>query len=356
MWLSRNSPISSHSVLGYGALFKLIACVTNCFTDDTMSIQHLKEIVTYGSHEAIKHWLKISGIHPHTANNEADFYKLLDKHVASGKLTSDQLRRVALEIEEYSGKRVYLGKLSNYKTFGLRQMFENHLKLLGYGIDFEPVKARQLPSKPHLNYICWSTKEVRIGFSETHELLKPDRASMTLKYVPRTNLIIISAEPLTGLIKIMMDAQGDKHPHLATYRGQEIDGYVDFYKRKGLQLLGASEFRSVDLLKIATGIVRLGPTVFEETDALERTGHNSKQRTWSRSDVRDDPAYTAGTKVDGDKRVVEGLSGTWLPEGSDGRLHRKMWMHLSRREDMVQFPAHRLASEVEYAISRIREV
>jgi hypothetical protein len=321
-----------------------------------MTIQHLREIINYGTHEAIKHWLKISGIHPHTASNETDFYTLLDKHVGNGKLTSDQLRRVALEIEEYGGKRVYLGKLSNYKTFGLRQMFENHLKLLGHRIDFEPVKARQLPSKPYLNYIFWSTKEVRIGFSETHEILKQNLETMSLEFVPRTNLIIISAEPLTGFIKIMMDAEGRRHPHQTTYGGQVIDGYLGFYKNQALKLLGASEFRSIDLLKVASGINKLGPTVFEETHASERTGHNSKQSTWSRSDVRDDPAYTAGTKVDGDRRVIEGLSGTWLPEGSGGKLHRKMYMHLSRKEDMVQFPANHLASEVEYAISRIREI
>jgi len=321
-----------------------------------MSTRILREIISYGSHEAIKHWLKISGLRPYSAGNEADFYKLLEGHIASGKLRIDQLRRVALEIEEYGGKRVYLGKLSDYKTIGLRQRFENHLKLLGLRIDAEPVKAQQLPDKPHLNYIWWSSQEVRIGYSETHQFLKQDRANMTLEYVSRTNLITISAEPTTGLIKIMMDAPGDKHPHQPTFRGQELDGYELYYEKKALQLLGAAELRHLDLLKVADGIVKAGTTIFEETNADERTARNTRQRTWSRSDVRDDPAYAAGAKVDGDKRVVESLSGWWLPEGSDGRLHRKMWMHLSRKEDMVQFPANHLASEVEYVISRIREV
>ena len=321
-----------------------------------MSNERLREIINYGSHEAIKHWLKISGLKPHTASNDADFYKLLNKHIADGKLRIDQLRRLAIEIEEYGGKRVYLGKLSDYKIIGLRQRFENHLQTLRLGLDHEPVKARELPSKPHLNYICWSSQEVRIGYSETHEFLKQNRASMTLEYVPRTNLIIISANPSTGSIKIMMDAPGHKHPHQAILRGQEIDGYQLFYKKKALQILGASEFRPLNLLKVAEGIVKAGTTIFKEIDAYERTARNTRQRTWGQSDVRDDPAYAAGAKVDGDKRVVDSLSGWWLPEGSDKKLHRRMWMHLSRKEDMVQFPAHSLASEVEYAISRIREV
>jgi hypothetical protein len=203
-----------------------------------MSVKYLRDIISYGSREAIKHWLKISGIKPHTAGNEADFYKLLHGHIGSGKVRLDQLRRVALEIEEYGGKRIYLGKLSDYKTIGLRQRFENHLRLLGYGIDLEPVKAKELPSKPYLNYICWTQKEVRIGYSETHEFLKQNRASMTLEFVPRTNVIIISAEPSTGAIKIMMDAPGDKHPHLLAYRGMGVNGYEVFYKELALKLLG----------------------------------------------------------------------------------------------------------------------
>jgi hypothetical protein len=321
-----------------------------------MSLQYLKEIVSYGSREAIKHWLKVSGIHPHTASSETDFYKLLDRHIGSGKLRIDQLRKVALEIEEYGGKRVYLGKLSDYKTIGLRQRFENHLNLYGYKLSPEPVMAQKLPPKPHLNYICWSTKEVRIGYSETHEVLKTSRVTMTMEYVPRTNLVIISAEPITGFIKIMMDAPGDRHPHQVAYGGHEVDSYEAFYKKKALQLLGATEFRPLDLLKAAERIVKAGTTVFEETDAYERTARNSRQRTWSRSDVRDDPAYAAGAEVDGDKRVIESLSGWWLPEGPGGRLHRKVWMHLSRKEEMLQFPANLLASEVEYVVSRVREV
>lgn len=321
-----------------------------------MSVKYLRDIISYGTHEAVKHWLKISGIKPHTARNETEFYKLLDGHIGSGNVRIEHLRRLALEIEEYGGKRVYVGKLSDYKTIGLRQRFENHLKLLGYTIDPEPIKAKELPSKPHLNYVCWSSNEVRIGYSETHQIIKPNREKMTLEPVSQTNLIIISAEPATGFIKIMMDAPGERHPHQVSYRGEQIDGYEGFYKNTALKLLGASKFRSLDFLKVVDVIVKAGTTVFDERHSSELTARNTKQRNWARIDVRNDPAYAAGAKVDGDKRVVEGLSGWWLPEGSGGKLHRKMWMHLSRKEEMLQFPAHNLASEVEYAVSRIREV
>lgn len=321
-----------------------------------MTTPYIREIVSYGSREAVKHWLKIKGFHPHTAVGEANFYKLLDKHIVDGTLRIDELRRVALEIEEYGGKRVYLGKLSNHKTIQLRQSFENHLRDVRLRIDQEPVKAKRLPDKPHLNYICWTQSEVRIGYSETHQLLKQNRETMTLEWVPQTNLIVISAEPASGAIKILMDAPGQKHPHQATYAGQEINGYVAFYKNKASELLGAGEFRPLNLLKVVAGISKLDPTIFEETEALERTAHNRKQRIWGSSDVRDDPSYAAGARVDGDRRVVEGVSGWWLPQGSEKKLDRKVWMHVSTKEDMVHFPAHNLACEVDYAISRIRKI
>jgi hypothetical protein len=277
---------------------------------------HLKSLIHDGSHDAIKHWLKISGIHPHTATNVADFYALLQKHIGDGRVRISQLRSVALELEEYGGKRVYLGKLTNYKTIDLRQRFENHLKGLGLRLSPEPVEAKRLPPKPHRNYICWSPKEVRIGYSETHEFMKENRTEMTLEYERITNLVTISVEPATGSIKIMMDAPGDRHPHQRARRDDLTEGYVGFYKREALEILGASEFRPLDLQKAADRIAKSATKIFEETDALERTARNTKQRTWSRSEFRDDPAYAAGAKVDGDKRVVESLSGYWLPGGS----------------------------------------
>lgn len=318
--------------------------------------QYLSNIISYGSHQAIKHWLRISGIHPHTANNEANFYALLYKLVGEDKLRINQLRAVALELEEYGGKRIYLGKLSDYKTIGLRQRFVNHLQELGLELDDERKEPRRLTARPHLNYICWSPQEVRIGYSEKHEFIKPNRVTRSWDTVSRTNVIVISAQPSNGAVKIMMDTPGQTHPHQPASPRDDTEGYEEYYGHRALELLGAAEFRPINLVKVADGIKKAGTDVFEETDASERTSHNSRQRTWSRSDVRDDPAYNAAARVDGDRRVVESLSGYWLPAGSAGKLQRKVWMHLSMREQMVQFAANLLEREVEYAISRIRAI
>lgn len=317
-----------------------------------MSTQYLREIVGDVSHVAIRHWLKISSL-----RYTGDFFKLLNELIVKGDLRIEQLRRIVLEIEEYGAKRIYIGKLSNYrKNIGLKQAFENHLSSIGLRLSPEPVSAKKLPSRPTLNYIVWSPQEVRIGYSETHQFIRVSKASISIDTVPQTNLITISAEPSTGFMKIMMDAPGDKNPHQVPLDGRKIESYETFYQNKALQILGADQFRPLDLLRVAEGIVKPSPMIFDLTESDVRTSHNSRQRTWNRSDVRDDPVYTAGEKVDGEDRVHESLSGYWLPETSGGQLHRKLFMHLSRREGMVRFSADCLASEVEYAISRIREV
>lgn len=320
-----------------------------------MSTQHLREIIGDVSQEAVKQWLKISGL-KHSAGNEAEFYKLLDDLIGKGDLRIDQLRRLVIEIEEHRAKRVYLGKLINAKTIRLQQNFENHLNLLGLKLSPEPVKAKRLPSKPSLNYICWSPKEVRIGYSETHDFRKVSYATDTISWERETNIIAISAEPSTGFVKIFMDSPGQKHPHMVAYGARNMDEYVVFYKKRAVELLGATDFRPIDLEKASEGIVKARPKIFDPRDFHVLTSHNSLLRLKNRSDVRDDPVFDASEKADEEGRVHEGVMGFWLPEASEGRLRRKLFMQLSRREDMIRFDAECLASEAEYAISRIREV
>lgn len=319
-----------------------------------MNTQYLVDVVGDVSQEAIKHWLKINGL-KHSAGNKDAFYKLLHGLISTEQLRIERLRRLVLEIKEYREKRIYLGKLSNYKTIGLKQRFENHLNPLREKLSPEPVEAKALPSKPQLNYICWSPKEVRIGYSETHQFEKLNRATRMLETESRTNLIVISAEPSTGLIQIMMDAPGQEHQHIIEHAARKIDEYVTFYKNRAVDLLGADKFNPIDLRKVSEGIVRSRPKIFEPTDFHALSGHHSRYRISSRSDVTDDPVFDASEKADRD-RVHDGVSGFWLPEPSEGQLQRKLYMQLSVREDMIRFDAECLASEVEYAISRIRAV
>jgi len=319
-----------------------------------MNIETLKEIIGNVSHEAIKLWLKSWSLR-HSVSNEAEFYQLLIDLIADGKLRIGDLRTAVLQIEEYGGKRIYVGKLSNSKTIGLRERFLAHIKNKDLLLDQEPVRTRRSTSRPRLDYIYWSQQEVRIGYSETHKFDKLNKATRMLESEPHLNLITISAQPGTGFVKIMMDPQGHEHPHQATFRGDKPEGYIAFYRRMTSELLNA-EIRLIDLVKVADALVETKPPIFEPTDSSVLTSHNARHRISSRSDLRDEPVYTAGEKVDGDKWVREVLSGYWLAEPSEKQLHRKLFMQLSRKEEMIWFPADRLAGEVEYALSQIRQI
>ncbi len=320
-----------------------------------MKDEHIKKIVSFGHHEAIKHWLKINGIRPFTAATENDFYQLLLKHIGEGKLQYDQLRRLTLELNEYGQKRVYIGKLIDFKTIQLRQRFENHLKLSGENLSAIPERKLDKPARPHLDYICWSTQEVRIGYSETHSEEKPDKATRTWIKHEQTNYITISANPSSGAVSIIMDAPLETHPHQGTYRGEEVLGYLPYYRAKAIELLGVEDIKSLDFIKISKGIAH-DHERFERMRAVDLTKGNSRITTVRRGEVTKDPAYTAGEKVDGDQRVYEAFGGYWLPEGSGNGLQRRIYMNLNRQEEIVQFPGINLAREVEYAISRIRAI
>ncbi len=73
-------------------------------------------------------------------------------------------------------------------------------------------------------------------------------------------------------------------------------------------------------------------------------------------DVRDDPARQGAATADSQNWVFENLSGYWLPEPSEGRLQRELFMELRRKPAMIRFLADCLAIEVDYALSRIRAI
>lgn len=317
--------------------------------------KYLRDIVNYGHHEAIKHWLRITNVKPYSASTDVDFYNLVHRHVAAGNLRLERLRRLTLELNEYGRKRVYLGKLHSFDTIKLEQRFKNHLRSFDLTIDEIPQRKTELPSKPHLDYICWTPQEARIGFCETHEWDKPDRETRSWITVRRTNYITISAHAGNGTIALFMDAPGEKHPHQRTFRGDDVIGYVPYYVAKALEILGAHEFKDLDLLKVSRGIAN-HPELFRRKRSYDRTAHNSRVTTTSISDVTDDPAYTEGVKIDGRDRIYEGLGGHWLPKGSDKILQREIYMSLSHDEHMIEFPAFNLSDEIEYAISRIRSL
>ncbi|MEJ7615821.1 MAG: hypothetical protein WKF30_02345 [Pyrinomonadaceae bacterium] len=105
----------------------------------------------------IRHWLKVNGLQ-HSGSGAGDLYKLLDKHVEAGKISVNQLRQLVIEVEEHRNKRVYLGFLEGYKGLDSQKAFEKHIGSLNIRLSDEPKRGIIQPSKPTLNYVCWSPR------------------------------------------------------------------------------------------------------------------------------------------------------------------------------------------------------
>lgn len=323
---------------------------------DRIARQQLENIVGHVSQIAVKHWLRVSELE-YSAGNTDEFYQRLSKLLESGKLMIDDLQAAALEIEENGGKRVYLREFRNFEFLSDRERFRNHLNNQGLSLSDMPNRSIKTPPEPTLNYVFWSERHVRIKFSETHVNLDVDYESQ--QFIPRrvTKFALALMDSDSGFIQIRLDPASQVHIHKDTRTGQSDAGqYEQFYFNQFLNILGGQEFELCDLRDAAERLVNATPRVFRLPYELVRTGANSRQRYSSRTDVRDDPARQGAAAADSQNWVFENLSGYWLPEPSEGKLQRELFMELKRKPAMIRFLADCLADEVEYALSRIRAI
>lgn len=314
------------------------------------------ELLTDGvSQTAVKHWLKVNGLE-HTAQNTEEYYQRLAKLIEDEELTVEELREAVLEIQEYGGKRIYLRQLHGGKDFRLRRTFESQLNSLGMNLSATATKAVRLPSNPTLNYVTWSESQIRIKYSETHRRVEIDYETELPIATDLTKYIVIISDPQTGFTMVCLDPPEKIHPHRKYTRSRHIDPYEQKYLDKALEILGGSIFTPFNLNNVIAGLVSTDPRIFRLPHEFVITGDGLRQRNSSERDVRDHKAHVAGMSADSDDRTYEDLQGYWIPEQSGGQLHRELFMQLKRNTSMIRFLADCLASEVNYAISRIREL
>ncbi len=314
----------------------------------------LAEILDPISNEAFKHWLKVNGL-KHTAKNQGVLLELVQKLIDSGDLTVPRITEAVREIEEHGGKRLYLGHIDEAKAFTDKNAFIKHLNSLDLELSPEPCSTRRLPSKPKLNYLCWTGKEIRIKFSETHQEHKVDFDAGTVDWVDKTKVIVIATEPKTGFTKILMDSPERKHPHLLE-RGRNSGSYEEYYIHKALELLNGITFEFLNVETIIEKLIKIKPPIFEPTNHQVVTSEGYKIRYSGRSSILQETSYKLAEGVKDYERIPEATSGEWLPERSGDKLQRRVFMQVSERLKMVRFDAHCLPSEVEYAVSTIRSL
>lgn len=321
---------------------------------DKITRPQLESVVGHVSQIAVKHWLKVRQLE-HTAHNTDEFYQLLSKLIEAKKLTIEKLQGAALQIEENGGKRVYLCKLEGFEFLRDRDEFERHLRAQGLSLSDKPNKSVKTPPEPTLNYVFWSKREVRVKFSETHSEFIVDYENRRFIERKDTKFALALVNPNSGFTQIRLDPPGKVHPHKDLKTGESNPRlYEDFYRSQFLNILGGRELELCDLQKAAEWLVTSKTRAFRLPHELVRTGANSRQRYSSRRDVRDDPARQAAASADLKNWVFENLDGYWLPDRSSRRLQRELFMALNRRQAMVRFLADCLATEVNYALSRIK--
>jgi hypothetical protein len=245
--------------------------------------------------------------------------------------------------------------LTDAKTFTSKKQFERHLSSLGLSLLAERTTIR-LPAKPTLNYITWSDTEIRIKFSETHEHVKFDPETLTHNVTKRTKVILITFETESLFTKLCLDPPEIRNPHRMAASSGKVDPYENFYFAKTLEMLGGGALIPIDFPKIIEALVSTRPRLFRLPYDKLISADGLIQRNASQVDVRDHKIYELGVKEDGRDRVYEDLQGYWLPDQSEKQLRRELFMQLKRKEAMLRFLADCLPSEVNYAISRIRQL
>jgi hypothetical protein len=325
------------------------------------------------SDRALKHWLKVNGYF-HSADTNDDLLKLLTKLVNGNVLTRARLAEAIREIEENGAKRIFLRTLTNTSSVRSQKIFENHLKSIGLRLDEAPTITKYEPAKPAVNYICWEkkkekvqdwekdggqgeekvTERIRVKFSETHLKREVDFEGGTMTTEKITKFVVASVEPANGFVSIYFDYPEEVHPHKNQAGQSRRDLYEQYYFERAIQIFNSDGLEKFDLTVASEQLVEALPRIFRIPHETVRTGGNSRQRYTSVHDVRDDPARQGAANADGDNWVYEDLSGYWLPKVSRGELQRELFMQLIRSQCMIRFLADCLASEVAYAISRLR--
>lgn len=317
----------------------------------------LEKIVGHVSDLAIKHWLKISGLE-YSAANEDQFYERLLKLINKGKLTTEKLQQVALEIEENGNKRIYLRQVNDLSKINSLAVFEANLKKIGLRLFEQPNKSIKYPTKPIVNYIWWSEKEIRIKYSETQirRLFNYETGAHTDKKQTKFALAILDLK--SGFTQIRVDSPEKLHSHKDKKTGKSKDKlYEEYYFNEFCRILGNCELELFNVNKVIEGLVKDPTRSFRLPHQQGITENNSHESFSSRidKDLRDDPRFIAAAGDDYSKLLHMDLQGWWVSDKSNSLLSRDIFMQINRGSSMLRFLADCLASEVNYAISRIRQ-
>jgi len=328
----------------------------------------VSNIIEGVSNTALKYWLRRNGFR-HSAGTVDALIALVEKAIDKDKLSIERLKEGVREIEEHGGKRVFLKELIDLSIFENRKTFEKHLSTLDITLADSPGASIKRPAKPRINYAIWQGNEVRVKYSERHERINFDKKTRKWEEIASTNFIVISVETDTGFTKIFMDPSGDVHPHMNDRGTITDDAYTQFYFDKAAEIFG--EFDDFDLIQPVNRLLAINPPIYKFINNSGWTDDGFQYSFKGREDVRQCQGHKAAAGGNASPGAPDFIRGSWLQsqsfvpsepgeESEDDKnlyqlerdLYMPIWPPLSR----IQFKADCLKEEVNYAISRIRNI
>lgn len=340
--------------------------------------EFINTVVNRVSPNAIKHWLK-GQKKVHSFNNRHDLVELLIRLITDQNkgISFDDFVNVSLGIEENGSKSIYLCELKGdishltskktYETFLLEDK--------GIRLSDKRILAIATPKKPTLNYVVWLDNKIIAKWSETqYRVGDMDYENLTFAKKPLTKIVVLIADLENRFVRIQMDECTKMHEHRDEQTNRRSSSiYRNFYLSAVKNILGNPRFAKLSGYSLSGVVRRLvdgEPRIIQLVNEHKTTGDNSRLNTsCSKSlDIRDDRIYSAIVRADQGNNRIDEIHFFWLPEMSNELITRQVGMKLARNIEisrfdsdnletsMIRFNSDCLETEVDYALSMLRQI
>lgn len=322
-----------------------------------MSIDNttIEVLIQSVSMRSLKHWLRMRG-KTHSYDSRKSFITGVLQMISKGEITFEEFKTIVLEIEEYASKVIYL--FEGPIKYGTKSAFKRLAESKNLLYIDHPTNAIRLPEQPTLNYLSFDERfgQIFAKFSETHDKIEIDKETLRPSVSKQTNIIVISQDVESGLIQIRMDRDGDRHSHKNSDGKSSHKVYLDFYKKKAMELLDLDLLVGWELEPFMNLIVS-DKKIFRlpdyEITTSGQMGASYKSKV-SRGDIREDSTFVAANS-ESDEWVKESLKGFWLPTEKEPMINREIYMGLKRADSKIYFMADCLPEEINYVLRKIVE-
>jgi hypothetical protein len=316
-------------------------------------VSEVGKIIGSVANSVIFRWLESKSL-PHSPKTSTELVLTVCKLIEEKRVDFDEFKSTIREVEECSGKVIYLRKIPDLKLLKNDDEISRHLKSrlsTPRSKEFETIKE---PDTPTLNYLKITDDEIRLKFSESHFKLTLDVETESVEKKTFTVTIVISINRKTGFTLIYFDSPGQKHPYPTDNGKYNEKAYFNHYLdqlRIIFPTIQVADFGQEynDLLKLRESRVLKATTNSDlTTDNVKRVLHGTDLMT----------APTFANLILDNKSVIihDYATVNFLKSAADGKLLEDVFVRVYPGEGKISIPAVRLPFEVDYVISRIKSV